>query len=86
MSKKRIKLQQEQESISTFQGFNNFLQNCKIKNLSQATIKGYKHHFVKFHQFYGEDTDISFLSQSTVNEFILYLQDNLNNRTYAETL
>jgi len=82
---KRIKLQQKQDTISTVQGFNNFLQNCKIKNLSQATIKGYKHHFVKFFKFYGEDSDISFVSQKTVNEFILYLQDNLKNTETINT-
>jgi integrase/recombinase XerD len=75
----KIKLMKVTDRLTVSQAFSEFLGNCKLKNLTQATITSYTQHFKKFQQFLQQDMDVSFLSQKVINDYLLHLQDTSDN-------
>lgn len=74
VSMKRLSLQTGTERTMT-EVFNEFIEHCIIKNLSEETIKWYQNRFSIFQQFINDDDIlISEISSKTVDSFILYLR------------
>ena len=49
--------------------------DCKLRNLSDTTIKGYKFAHKKFKIFTGENLECKDVTQDLINDYILYLKD-----------
>ena len=61
-----------------------FLRKCKIKNLSEVTIRDYRDHLAVFQDFCGNNVErVSEISEATVDDFICWLQ---NERQTASTV
>jgi integrase/recombinase XerD len=54
---------------------------CRLKNLSDTTIRGYFFADKYFTQFAGENLKCSEVTQDLINEYILYLKDKLKPQT-----
>ncbi|MCH4239840.1 MAG: tyrosine-type recombinase/integrase [Oscillospiraceae bacterium] len=54
---------------------------CKLKNLSDTTIRGYFFADKYFRQFAGDDLMCSEVTQDLINEYILYLKDKFKPQT-----
>lgn len=55
--------------------FQDYIENCSLKNLSKETIKIYQIQFSIFNQFLNNDnTLISEISSQNINDYILYLR------------
>ena len=82
----RIKMAVQKQEVKTLsQCFEDFIKQCKRKNLSEATIRSYRHHLAKFFQYFGNDTDIAMYAQNTVYDYVSHLQEVLNNPTTINT-
>ena len=60
------------------EGFKEFIQYCKVKNLSEKTIKNYYKAFDYFTDFYDWNNEVADITQQTVLQFTLHLQENYN--------
>ena len=54
---------------------------CRLKNLSETTIRGYFFADKYFMQFAGDNLKCSEVTQDLINEYILYLKDKLKPQT-----
>lgn len=54
---------------------------CRLKNLSETTIRGYFFADKYFMQFAGDDLKCSEVTQDLINEYTLYLKDKLKSQT-----
>ncbi|MCX7746900.1 MAG: phage integrase N-terminal SAM-like domain-containing protein [Clostridia bacterium] len=82
----RIKMAVQKQEVKTLsQCFEDFIKHCKRKNLSEATIKSYRHHLAKFFQYFGDDTDIMLLIQNTIYDYVSHLLEVLDNPTTINT-
>ena len=66
----------KRETITVQEGFNQFITKCKIKNLTDESIKSYNEKVKHFITYYGEEEPLQFVTQETVDNFILWLHDN----------
>lgn len=73
--KKSIKLEVKETTLST--KLDQFINNCKVRGLSQATLYNYEHTVTMFIDVTGETLD--------VDKFILYLRSRGNNNTSINT-
>jgi integrase/recombinase XerD len=80
----RISMIQKHETVTAQKAFADFLQNCKMKNLAQKTVKNYDATFKKFLDFYRLE-DVAFISQEIVNQYVLFLQRQLDNPISVNT-
>lgn len=51
--------------------------DCRIRNIAEVTIKGYKFAHKYFKQFTGEELKCEDITQDLINEYILHLKDRL---------
>lgn len=64
-------------NLTVSQAFEDFIENCQIKNLREETIKLYKLHFSLFNRFLGNDVlFISEITSHTIGQFILELRSD----------
>ena len=77
MQKKATKKLKMTVNEKTFEeGFEEFIVSCRVKNLSEVTIKGYKNEvYYSFGKFFDTTQPISCISSSLVDKYILYLQE-----------
>lgn len=74
-----MKLKRENDSNKTLQeGMDEFFKHCKVKNLSEHTIRYYTNSMDLFTKFYNQENRLNDITKSTVDDFILYLRDNTN--------
>jgi integrase/recombinase XerD len=66
------------ENVTLKQGFEVFLDNCKARNLRDATINHYKEAYKSITRFIDKDTLINTINQNTVDDFVISIKDNLN--------
>lgn len=79
---KRIKM--SYKNNRTFKdGFNEFILNCKAKNLREATIKHYEVSYKQIIKYLDENIKISDISKSTFDEFVVNVKkySNANSQT-----
>lgn len=55
--------------------------DCKLRNISSITIKGYEFTHKKFKEFAGDNLECEYITQDLINEYILHLKDNLKPQT-----
>lgn len=53
-----------------------YIRDCKRRNLSEVTIKGYMYNAKYFFNFAGQDLLCSEVTQDLINEYYLYLQES----------
>ena len=72
----KIKLQNaNNKEITLTDCYSTYLAKCKAKNLSSKTLEVYQLHYNIFRQFLSNsEIKVSELRQTTISEFILYLQ------------
>ncbi len=76
---KRLKMQGQ---VLTFeQACDLYIQDCRQRNLREATIKHYQQSYKQFYNFFEPDMPISHITQDLYNAFILYLSEQLTNDT-----
>jgi integrase/recombinase XerD len=91
MKKKVISLQEENGGRTVEEGFREFIQSCKIKNLSPYTITSYELHFKRFKEFLDKSRIIILdeISKDLLNKYIMHLKGELQNpisvNTYLRT-
>lgn len=69
-----------QQNILTFeQGCDLYIQDCRQRNLREATIKHYQQSYKQFYNFFDPDMPLHQMTQDLYNAFILYLSERLNN-------
>ncbi len=74
---KKIKMVVEND-ITFEQGCEEYLINCKARNLRDGTIKHYKDSMKQMFKYLDADMYIKDMSKETVQEFIIALRDNSN--------
>ncbi|WP_081915133.1 phage integrase SAM-like domain-containing protein [Anaerosalibacter massiliensis] len=55
--------------------------DCKLRNISPITIKGYEFAHKKFKDFAGNNLKCEDITQDLISEYILHLKDNLKPQT-----
>lgn len=72
---KKMKLQHSNDK--TFkEGFNEFILNCRARNLRDGTINHYEQSYKQIIKYFDEDMLISKLSKKTFDNFILKAREN----------
>lgn len=56
--------------------FRLFIRKCKVKNLTELSIKSYEKKIHPFYEFYGKDSLVSDICSSIVDDYILWLKGN----------
>lgn len=74
---KRITLKNKKNLLTFKEGFEEYIDNCKARNLREATIKHYKESFISIKKFIPEDTLIKNFNKNTVPDFIINCRENL---------
>ena len=71
-------IEMKQDSISLNKGFDKFIVNCKVKNLSDMTIQYYKDGFGFFKSYLltisKENFQVKDMTKSMINNYILYMR------------
>ena len=60
-------------------GCNKYLDNCRQRNLREGTIKHYRQSYIQFYKYFGKDLQLSDISASTYNKYVVYLRETLSN-------
>lgn len=73
-STKKIKMGINEKTFSD--GFDNFIVSCRVKNLSEITIKGYKNEiYYSFGKFFDVMQPISCIDSGLIDKYILHLKE-----------
>lgn len=80
--RKKIQIKEKiKESITFDRAYDEFVLDCKIRNLREATIKHYddivNHIWLKFIDY---KTPVAEINKDTTNQFILFCRDNMNEK------
>lgn len=73
------KLQIKETELTFSEACEMYLDDCKNRNLREGTIKHYKQTYTQLFKFFNPDMLISDLNQNMYNNYILYLQEHLDN-------
>ena len=65
-------------SITFSEGFEEYMDNCRARNLRQGTIKHYRESIKTLYRFIDGDTPIEEMTKDTVDKFVIACKDNLN--------
>lgn len=60
------------------EGYDEFILSCKVRNLRESTIKSYDERIRTIYKFINPKTPIESINKSTVDSFILFMQNELN--------
>lgn len=66
----------KKSNLSIDEAFQLFIRKCKIKNLTELSIKSYQQKIVPFYEFMDKTQPITVISSDTVDNYILYLREN----------
>lgn len=66
----------KKSNLSIYEAFQLFIRKCKIKNLTELSIKSYQQKIVPFYEFMDKTQPITVISSDTVDNYILYLREN----------
>jgi integrase/recombinase XerD len=61
------------------EGCNKYLDNCRQRNLREGTIKHYRQSYVQFYKYFGKDLQLSEITETTYNKYVVYLRETLTN-------
>lgn len=68
---RKMKMEYTQKSITIADGQEDYIKDCKVRNLSAGTIKHWKDTFTNMSHYISLDSLISELNENTMSEFIL---------------
>lgn len=71
----KIKLSKK-TNLTIEESFLLFIRKCKVKNLSDTSIKSYEQKITPFFEYLSKESPISVVDQDTVDDYILWLRDN----------
>lgn len=74
--RKRMRLNEEQNERKLKDGFEEFILNCKIRNLSESTILYYKESYSAFISTFDESNPINKINKKIIDKYIIYLKEN----------
>ena len=75
---KRLKMATK-GGLTLEEGCNKYLDNCRQRNLREGTIKHYRQSYIQFYKYFGKDLQLSDISASTYNKYVVYLRETLSN-------
>lgn len=76
---RKIQLQKQQDKKTFEEGYKEFILNCQVKGLSPYTIKFYNNVVRIWSSLYDPEKQyINTIDQSTVNTFIMFLQNEMD--------
>ena len=70
----RITMKNRVQDYTLSESFEHFIRKCKVKNLSEVSIKSYQQKTRQFFDFFGEDRKISEVNITAIEDFILWLR------------
>ncbi|SFB43252.1 phage integrase SAM-like domain-containing protein [Clostridium frigidicarnis] len=74
----RKKLSMNKSNTMTFaMGFEEYIDNCKVRNLRSATIKRYKESINTIYKFIDSSTPLEELAKDTLDKFVINCKENL---------
>ena len=74
------KLKMSRSVTLTFEeGYNKYLENCRIRNLREGTINHHKQSYTQFYKFFDRNMLVSKITQKKYNEYILFLRSYIDN-------
>ena len=76
---------QEAKQLTFEEGCNRYLQNCKERNLRDATIRHYQQSYQQFYKFFNREMPLAQFDDSSYKEFVLYLRETMNNDVSINT-
>lgn len=71
---KKIKMSKK-TNLTIEDAFLLFIRKCKVKNLSEKSIKSYEQKIIPFYNYISKDTLISEINTDTVDDYILHLKE-----------
>lgn len=75
---KKLKMVQ-QNSISLEEGCEKYLENCRARNLREATINHYRQSYVQFAKFFDMKMPIVDIDEKLYQQYVVYLRETLHN-------
>ena len=61
------------------EGYDLYLDSCRIRNLREGTINHYKQSYTQFYKFFDRNMLVSKITQKKYNEYILFLRSYIDN-------
>ncbi|MDT8718535.1 tyrosine-type recombinase/integrase [Clostridium sp. 19966] len=77
----KIKMKADLKNKKICDAFDEFILNCRVRNLSKHTLTYYEEGYKSFINFYDEKNLISSINKSTINDYIIHLSSNSNMNT-----
>ena len=62
--------------LTVQEAFEMFIRSCTVKNLSERTIKTYRHHYSLLVRFKSSDDLIESINKSVIEDYVLFLRGN----------
>ena len=66
-------------SITFEEGCNKYLDNCRQRNLREATIRHYKQSYTQFYKFFDAEMPLSLFNEDLYNSYVVHLRNILDN-------
>jgi len=70
----RITMKNRRQDYTLSESFDHFIRKCKVKNLSEKSIKSYQQKVNQFFDFFGEERKISEVDVAAIENFILCMK------------
>ena len=74
---KKIKMTTK-ETLTFAEGCNLYLDDCRKRNLRDATINHYRQSYTQFYKFINKDMPVNEFDEKLYSEFVIYLKRKLN--------
>ena len=58
---------------------NMYLDNCRLRNLREGTLKHYRQSFDQFYKYFSESLPLDEIDEESYNGYVLHLKDTLQN-------
>lgn len=65
-------------NLTVEEAFEIFIRKCKVRNLSDQTIRNYNHTIIHFIRFIESENAINSITVDTVDEYVLWLKEHNN--------
>ena len=67
---------QKEKNLTVKEGFELFLRKCRVKNLTEVSIRSYEQKLKLFFVYLGEDSLLHCISSDVVENYVLWLREN----------
>ena len=71
---KKITMQKSIQNATLEEVWNLFIKKKQVKNIRPATLRTYQHHYTVLIGFIDQNTEVSLISEETIDDFISYLK------------